>query len=48
MGLLAAIDTTAITDAISSAATDALPAGIAIMAAVLGVTIIPRIIRSFL
>lgn len=46
--LAAAIDFSAITNAISSAATDAIPAGIGVMAAVLGVTIIPRLIRSFL
>lgn len=42
------LDFTAITEAISGAADSALPAGIAIMAAILGVTLIPRIIRSFL
>lgn len=44
----AAIDFSALTEAVSSAAGDALPAGIALMAAILGVTMIPRIIRSFL
>ena len=43
-----ALDFSAITDAVSNAADSALPAGIALMAAILGVTLIPRIIRSFL
>lgn len=52
MNLLAAealtVDFSKITDAITSNAQAALPAGIAVMAAILGITIIPRVIRSFL
>lgn len=44
----AELDFSAITNAVSNAADSALPAGIALMAAILGVTMIPRIIRSFL
>ena len=42
------VDLSKITEAITSNAQAALPAGIAIMAAILGITIIPRVIRSFL
>nr|DAQ31666.1 MAG TPA: hypothetical protein [Inoviridae sp.] len=42
------IDFSKITEAITSNAQAALPAGIAVMAAILGITIIPRVIRSFL